>query len=297
MNMKRAVLFGVLTFCWLMSPISAAERPVPDPGMNPLQDMKPWVTWMQISLDKYTVRAGEKIGIFLMIITRNEGADQNVTFTFSIAGPPGGRTIAQPSFTRKFAPGTQLADRGSMSVDTAECDSGLNTVTLTAKDANGIAISASDQFTVTNGAVPPPPPPVKFVPPPPRAVNYEGTELGYGMSLTLVPDPNGNAIVHSGTASFGSKKTVIIGGMSSMGLMGTPGGSDFLIHKCDFMGRSASLEGYFVDENNPGINAIPKVGVDYVVIKLSGSYDDNRDKISNPLTGEPFVVFKLRKRN
>jgi hypothetical protein len=259
----------------------------------------PWVTWMQISLDKYQVQAGDRIRIYLMLVTQKKGPAETVTFNIGIAGPAGTAVQPPPGFSRKFPAGTSIGESGFISFDTAGCAPGKNTVTLTAKDAQGNVVSAADVFTVAeSGTTPPPPPPplVKVVPPPPAAVVYEGSDFGYTMILNIVPDTNGDAVVDSGMIMFGSDTWVVMGGMSSLGLGGTPGGAHFQVIKCVFLGRQVSMDGNFVKEDDPQTIAVPKVGVDHVVIKMSGLYEDNRRPLKNPLTDEPFVVFKLYKR-
>lgn len=302
----------------LMSARGAAEVPVP--GRLQIQATvqeiakTPWVSFLQIGLDKYEVAAGTPIKISLMIATHKWGAAQEVKFSVLVAGPPTVPTPkSAPSFTRRYEPDTMTGgDSGMASIDTSGLMPETYTVTLTATDAAGKSIKASDAFKIIaggggGGAATETKPggknpagdaaaakPVKEPPKARAKFIYSGDEGLYSMAINVDEDADGNAIITSGLVRIGLDEFMIVGGMGGiLAVGGAPGGAHFQVPKCSLLGEQADLEGNFVDPVNPQMIKVPKAGVKEVTIKITGFYSKTRKPVTDP-RGNPYVIFKLK---
>lgn len=274
----------------------------------------PWVSFLQIGLDKYEVAAGTPIKVRLMIATQKWGTAQDVKFSVQVAGPP---TVpspkSAPAFTRRYEPDTMTGgDSGMAAIDTAGLLPETYTVTLTATDAAGRSIKAVDSFKVTEGgggggaaaenkpggknpagdaaAAKPVKEPDKT-----KAKHvYSGDEGLYSMAINVEEDADGNAIITSGLVRIGLDEFMIVGGMGGiLAVGGAPGGAHFQVPKCSLLGEQADLEGNFVDPVNPQVIKVPKAGVKEVYIKITGFYSKTRKPVTDP-RGNPYVIFKLK---
>jgi hypothetical protein len=303
--------------------VAAGVRPGPGTPLPQIQATvqeiakAPWVSFLQIGLDKYEVAAGTPIKVSLMIATQKWGAAQEVRFNLTVAGPPTVPTPkSAPAFTRRYEPDTMTGgDSGMASIDTAGLLPETYTVTLTATDAAGRSIKAVDSFKVTEGgggsggggaaadnrsggksaagdaaAAKPVKEPAKAK----AKFIYSGDEGLYSMAINVDEDADGNAIITSGLVRIGLDEFMIVGGMGGiLAVGGAPGGAHFQVPKCSLLGEQADLEGNFVDPVNPQVIKVPKAGVKEVSIKITGFYSKTRKPVTDP-RGNPYVIFKLK---